>query len=98
MFGLGSDAVNAKDYVTRYRKAIELVGAGRVAFGSDLNGLVRGASPRPGANIYNSAFTMSKTGDKTWDYSRDQMNSMIPSRRSLEKAAAISARSISEGA
>lgn len=71
MFGLGSDAVNAKDYVTRYRKAIELVGAGRVAFGSDLNGLVRDPSPRPGATIYNSAFTMSKTGDKKWDYSKD---------------------------
>jgi microsomal dipeptidase-like Zn-dependent dipeptidase len=71
MFGLGSDAVNAKEYVTRYRKAIELVGAGRVSFGSDLNGLVRGASPRPGANIYNSAFTMSKTGDKKWDYSKE---------------------------
>jgi microsomal dipeptidase-like Zn-dependent dipeptidase len=71
MFGLGSDAVNAKDFVTRYRKATELVGAGKVSFGTDLNGLVRGGSPRPGAKIYNSAFTMSKTGDKKWDYSKE---------------------------
>jgi microsomal dipeptidase-like Zn-dependent dipeptidase len=71
MFGLGSDAVNAKDFVTRYAKATALVGAGRVSFGTDLNGLVKGPSPRPGAAIYNSAFTMSKTGDKKWDYSKD---------------------------
>jgi microsomal dipeptidase-like Zn-dependent dipeptidase len=71
MFGLGSDAVNAKDFVNRYVKASELVGAGRVSFGTDLNGLVKGPPPRAGANIYTPGFPMSKTGDKKWDYSKE---------------------------
>jgi hypothetical protein len=55
---------------------------GRVAFGTDLNGLVKG--PRPAIsidivkpippqlkaclNIYDAAFVQSKTGDKQWNY------------------------------
>jgi microsomal dipeptidase-like Zn-dependent dipeptidase len=45
MFGLGSDGVKAADYVNTYRDASEAIGPGRVAFGTDLNGLVRGARP-----------------------------------------------------
>jgi microsomal dipeptidase-like Zn-dependent dipeptidase len=52
MFGLGSDGVKASDFLAQYMQSTEGpgrntkgVGAGRVAFGSDLNGLVRG--PRP---------------------------------------------------
>jgi microsomal dipeptidase-like Zn-dependent dipeptidase len=71
MFGLGSDGANASEYVPTYTKASQLIGAGRVSFGTDLNGLVKGPKPRAGANIYNSAFTMSKTGDKQWDYRKE---------------------------
>jgi hypothetical protein len=61
MFGLGSDAVTAADYLNNYLTASQsMVVAskglvprhpfvGQVAFGTDLNGLVRG--PQPGANI-----------------------------------------------
>jgi len=52
MFGLGSDGANADRYVDTYHDAsegpnakVKGIGAGRVSFGTDLNGLVRG--PRP---------------------------------------------------
>ena len=82
MFGLGTAGVKADNYIKYYRKAMELVGDGRVAFGTDLNGLEKGPAPavriditKPLApqlkacpDIYNAAFVKSKTGDKTWDY------------------------------
>jgi len=61
MFGLGSDAVTAADYLNNYYAASQSMvikskglvprqrWVGRVAFGSYLNGLVRG--PQPGATI-----------------------------------------------
>src|SRR5207253_3241743 len=58
-------------FVNRYAKASLLIGAGRVSFGTDLNGLVKGPPPRAAASIYNNVFTMSKTGDKKWDYSKE---------------------------
>jgi microsomal dipeptidase-like Zn-dependent dipeptidase len=71
MFGLGSDGVSAVDYVPTYSKISQLMGAGRVSFGSDLNGLVKGPRPRAGATLYGPTFPMSSTGDKKWDYSKD---------------------------
>lgn len=71
MFGLGSDSVDAKDFVPRYSTASQLIGAGRVSFGSDLNGLVKGPKPRVGATIYGVTFPMSQTGDKKWDYGKE---------------------------
>lgn len=71
MFGLGSDTVDARDYVPRYARASGLVGAGRVSFGSDLNGLVKGPPARFGSNIYTPFFPMSQTGDKKWDYNTE---------------------------
>jgi len=55
MFGLGSDAANASKYVETYLLAsdgsqyLKGIGSGRVAFGTDLNGMVRG--PRPGVTL-----------------------------------------------
>jgi hypothetical protein len=61
MFGLGSDAVKAADYINDYLTASQSMVivskglvprhsvVGRVAFGTDLNGLVRG--PQPGATM-----------------------------------------------
>lgn len=71
MFGLGSDSAEADDWAERYVAASMLVGKGSVAIGSDLNGLVKGPRPASSAKIYTSYFTMSKTGDKTWDFRRD---------------------------
>jgi hypothetical protein len=46
MFGLGSDGAKAAKYLEAYILASKAgVGPGRVAFGTDLNGLVKG--PRP---------------------------------------------------
>jgi microsomal dipeptidase-like Zn-dependent dipeptidase len=61
---------------------VQTLGNGRVAFGTDLNGLVKG--PRPPVSIdiqkplppqfkacpdiYDTAFVQSKTGDRSWNY------------------------------
>jgi microsomal dipeptidase-like Zn-dependent dipeptidase len=52
MFGLGSDAAKAGEFIQTYHKAsagisdtVLGIGPGRVAFGTDLNGLVRGPEP-----------------------------------------------------
>jgi len=96
MFGLGSDGVTAADYLKSYIKAtqgtdftisgktthLDGVGLGRVAFGTDLNGLVKGPMPavtiditkpippqlKACPDIYDPAFVQSKTGDKQWSY------------------------------
>jgi microsomal dipeptidase-like Zn-dependent dipeptidase len=71
MFGLGSDGVDADDWAKRYVAASMLVGRGRVSFGTDLNGLVKGLPPYNGVNIYTPVFPMSKTGDRLFDYRKD---------------------------
>lgn len=98
MFGLGSDGVKAADYLDAYIKASKVgtgvsltggiqgrmqgLGGGRVAFGTDLNGLVKGPMPPVSVNIYkpippqlkacpdiyDAAFIQSKTGDRQWNY------------------------------
>jgi microsomal dipeptidase-like Zn-dependent dipeptidase len=86
MFGLGSAGVKAPDYLANYLSASDQIGNGRVSFGTDLNGLVKGQIPivtsidpmKPLApqlkacpNIYDAGFVMSKTGDRTWNYCMD---------------------------
>jgi len=71
MFGLGSDTAAADDWSERYVAASYLIGAGRVSFGSDLNGLVKGPMPESDANIYTAFFPMPKTGDRIWDFRKD---------------------------
>jgi hypothetical protein len=71
MFGLGSAGVDADEWAQRYVAASQFVGRGRVSFGTDLNGLVKGAVPYNGVNIYTAFFPMSKTGDRTFDYRKD---------------------------
>lgn len=72
MFGLGSEDVLANNWAAQYAIANDwITGEGRVALGTDLNGLVKGAPPRKAANIYQNGLTKSKTGDKTWDYRTD---------------------------
>ncbi|MFZ1699290.1 MAG: hypothetical protein WBO10_17010 [Pyrinomonadaceae bacterium] len=77
MFGMGTDSP-ANLWVPRYTIANEWIGGksnaygdGRVAFGTDLNGLVKGPPPRAGANIYKNGFVKSSTGNRTWDYRKD---------------------------
>jgi hypothetical protein len=83
MFGLGSDGVHAPDWERLYGKAVIHMGfmnfdKGAVAFGTDLNGLVRG--PQPGGSLsgsssgvvaYSATFPMSSSGTKTWDYNTE---------------------------
>ena len=93
MFGLGSDGIKAADYLATYIRASEGdtlpngkhaagVGLGRVSFGTDLNGLVKGPRPvisldlkkpipdqmKACPDIYDEGFVMSKTGDHKWNY------------------------------
>ncbi len=53
MFGLGSDEVKSAEYLNDYITATRSVGVGRVAFGTDLNGLVKGARPPVEVDINN---------------------------------------------
>ena len=82
MFGLGSDGVHAPDWYRLYDQAITIMGSsyrnGAVAFGTDLNGLVKG--PRPGGIVsgssrgvvgYDATFPMSSSGTKAWDYNTE---------------------------
>jgi microsomal dipeptidase-like Zn-dependent dipeptidase len=71
MFGLGSDTAAGDDWAERYVAASYLIGPGRVSFGSDLNGLVKGPVPRSSTDLYTSFFPMPRTGDKTWDFRKD---------------------------
>jgi len=82
MFGLGSDGVRAPAWYQQYDQAIKIMGSsyrnGAVAFGTDLNGLVKG--PQPGGRLsgssigvvrYDATFPQSSTGTKTWDYNTE---------------------------
>lgn len=91
MFGLGSDGVHAYDWAQQYQDAVKVMGymhpnpafatykPGAIAFGTDLNGLVKGPMPGNegrGSNdknkvIYNTAFPKSQTGNKEWDYNTE---------------------------
>ncbi len=82
MFGLGSDGVLANDWAARYviaddwirggsGKGSQMIIDGHVAFGTDLDGLVKGPPPRSGSAIYKNGFFPSQTGDKIWDYRKD---------------------------
>jgi hypothetical protein len=92
MFGVGTDGADAYDWARTYVQGFTAIrkpfsapsqcpnkvsfGLGSVAFGTDINSLVK--TPRPtaivppplGRNsvVYNNAFPRSQTGTKTWDY------------------------------
>lgn len=71
MFGLGSSHVKAGEYLDYYLRANKIMGAGRVAFGTDLNGLEKGPPPAGkgcAKSLYNAAYVQSETGNKTWNY------------------------------
>jgi len=91
MFGLGSDAANAIGWSNQYQSAMNTMGyatldpalswvyqPGAIAFGSDLNGFVKGPVP-PGRLMpeYDAApypmgpLALSRLGNKQWDYIAD---------------------------
>lgn len=89
MFGLGSDGAHSTAWARFYQQAILNMGylnadpqkatyePGMVAFGTDLNGLVKG--PMPGGNLpgggprvaYTASYKMSTTGNKSWNYNTE---------------------------
>jgi microsomal dipeptidase-like Zn-dependent dipeptidase len=91
MFGLGTDGAHAYDWAQLYQNAVQIMGymnpnpalatykPGSIAFGTDLNGLVKGPMPGNegrGSNdknkvVYGAAFPKSKTGNKEWDYNTE---------------------------
>lgn len=72
MFGLGTEAALPRAWRRAYREVQQIMGSGKVAIGSDVNGLV--SLPRPPGDIYDlyplylPAPTM---GKRSWHYSRD---------------------------
>ena len=84
MFGLGSANTPSYQWAAQYAIANSWIsgkdlthgksavfGEGRVSFGTDLNGLVKGGAPRAGGNMYSNTFPKSHTGNKTWNYRTD---------------------------
>jgi hypothetical protein len=85
MFGLGTDGVYSRAWAQAYQLAILKMGYlnpaianyqnGAVAFGTDLNGLVKGPMPGGSANrvVYDATFPKSGTSGsvKTWDYNSE---------------------------
>lgn len=87
MFGLGSDGAHAYDWSRIYQMTMNIMGYnsddpalraayqnGVIAFGTDLNGVVKG--PPPGGTprvVYDASFPPSGVSgsNKTWDYNRD---------------------------
>jgi microsomal dipeptidase-like Zn-dependent dipeptidase len=72
IFGLGTEATTPEEFVSNYRIARTIMGTGRVAIGSDANGLVK--LPRPPMRFYfryDDWFPQPSTGRKTWDYHLD---------------------------
>jgi microsomal dipeptidase-like Zn-dependent dipeptidase len=72
IFGLGTEATTPEEFVSNYRIARTIMGTGRVAIGSDANGLVK--LPRPPMRFYfryDDRFPQPSTGRKTWDYHLD---------------------------
>lgn len=67
MLGLGWADTNAASFHANLRAARELMGPGRIAFGSDTNGLSKLPGPRPGTTISGTW----STGGRTWDYRVD---------------------------
>jgi hypothetical protein len=84
MFGLGSDGVSRSTWASQYQTAMNVMGYpnadttkavyrnGAVAFGTDLNGLVKGPMPGGGNRVvYTASFPKSSSGSKSWDYNTD---------------------------
>ncbi len=84
MFGLGSDGAHASGWAGLYQTAMVKMGYmnadpqkatyeyGAVAFGTDLNGLVKGPRPGGGNQVqYGSTFPMSRSVTKSWNYNTE---------------------------
>lgn len=72
IFGLGTEAATPDSFIAEYRETMRVMGPGRVAIGSDANGLVRLPQP-PGVNVASiyERLRRASMGGKTWDYERD---------------------------
>lgn len=82
IFGLGTDGTNANSWSRHYQAAMSIMGYmssdpalrayqnGAIAFGTDLNGLVKGAVPPGGTRVtYDSSLPPpNRLGNKTWNY------------------------------
>jgi hypothetical protein len=84
MFGIGSDGVQSYSWARLYQAAMRNMGymnsdpqkanyqSGAIAFGTDLNGLVRGPRPGGGNRVkYDASFPISSSGTKTWNYNTE---------------------------
>lgn len=71
MFGVGSAGLRADEFVRELEQIASRTGYRNVGLGTDLNGLVKGPRPRPGAIVYNASYPRSRTGTRVWDYNLD---------------------------
>lgn len=77
IFGLGTESVVPGEFIGHYREAVQHMGEGRVAIGSDTNGLVKLPRPpavAPGVYPFNqiySSLPRPSTGRRTWHYGSD---------------------------
>jgi hypothetical protein len=76
MLGLGWEGTDAASFRENFRAARELMGDGRIAFGTDMNGAAKQPGPRAGTRVR----TTWTTGSRTWDYAADGVANygMIP--------------------
>lgn len=67
LMGVGWENTNAQGFLTNYRISLAAMGNRQIAFGTDINGLVK--APGQGVtDIYASGLTKCQTGTRTWDY------------------------------
>jgi hypothetical protein len=72
LFGVGSDGIEATDFLKNFDGVWRAMGYRATAMGTDVNGFAKLPKPRVGSNvIYNSNFPKCVTGSKDWDYNTD---------------------------
>lgn len=79
IFGLGTADVTPDEFIKEYRKVMNIIEGqtslyGALAVGTDANGLEplpKASSGLSSASFYSNGFTKLKTGERTWDYTKE---------------------------
>ncbi len=73
MFGVGTADTNPSDFVKNYNVAWYVMGSRNTAIGTDVNGFepLPKASPNLNSNDFYRGLEKCKTGNRTWDYTKE---------------------------
>ncbi len=71
VFGMGIEDLGPDGFIRNYRTVLPQMNNRGIGFGTDINGLVKGARPRTGTVRYDSSFPKSSLGSKQWDYNTE---------------------------